>query len=282
MDTPGQDVRVEQGLVGTLHGGGLREGPGLQGYAAGELADGGRGQVLAPWPNRLRDGRWSWRGRDLRLPLSEPAGGTAIHGLVRWALWEQTGPGRLEHTLAPQPGYPFWLRLSASYVSSGPGAWSVTHTATNLSREPTPYGLGQHPYLTVGTPLVDAAELTVRAGRQLEADARGLPTGERPSEGWSGRIGPAVLDATLTDLVRGSDGRAEVVLRGPDRMVRLWAAEAFPWLQVFSGDTLATGRRTGLAVEPMTCPPDALASGRDLVVLEPGETWSGSWGVEVS
>jgi aldose 1-epimerase len=49
---------------------------------------------------------------------------------------------------------------------------------------------------------------------------------------------------------------------------------------VYSGDTLEPGeRRTGLAVEPMTCPPNALRSGTDLVVLRPRARWTGSWGI---
>lgn len=292
---PALDVAVGgSSLVATRHGGGLRAGPGLYGYAAGALAPGGSGQVLAPWPNRLRDGRWSWRGRDLVLPLSEPAAGNAIHGLVRWALWEPAdapsdtpsdGPAGavlLEHRLAPQPGYPFWLRLGATYAADGPDAWSATLTATNQGDEPAPFGLGQHPYLTAGTALVDDAALELGAGTLLEVDPRGRPTGERATTGYAGAIGDAVLDATFTGLARDGDGRARAVLRGPDRTVTLWADEGFRWLQVFSGDTLAPDRRRrGLAVEPMTCPPDALATGQDLLVLAPGETWAGSWGVQV-
>jgi aldose 1-epimerase len=49
-------------------------------------------------------------------------------------------------------------------------------------------------------------------------------------------------------------------------------------VQVYTGDKLEKGRRrTAVAVEPMTCPPDALRSGKDIVVLEPGQHWAGSW-----
>jgi aldose 1-epimerase len=62
--------------------------------------------------------------------------------------------------------------------------------------------------------------------------------------------------------------------------VQVWGDEKFKWWQVFTGDTLHGERfRRSFAIEPMTCPPDAYRSGRDLVVLEPGATWSGSWGV---
>jgi aldose 1-epimerase len=63
--------------------------------------------------------------------------------------------------------------------------------------------------------------------------------------------------------------------------IRVWADSAFPWWQVFTGDTLPGERlRRSVAVEPMTCPPDAFRSGRDVVVLEPGATWAGTWGIQ--
>jgi len=277
-------------LVAVTLGGGLREGPGLEGYAEDELPAGGRGQVLAPWPNRLRNGHYAWAGVEHQLPLSEPATSTAIHGLVRWAEWQVTaGPegteGRgavLEHVLAPQPGYPFRLLLVAAYTALADG-FTTTLSATNLAAVPAPFGAGQHPYLSAGTALVDDVELTVAAGTVLTTDDRGLPTGEQSVHGYAGRVGDARLDATYGALARGTDGRATVVLTGPERTVTLWADEAWRWLQVFTGDTLAPDRRRrGLAVEPLSCPPDALASGRDLVVLEPGETWTGQWGVTVA
>ena len=66
-------------------GGGLRAYDGvLLGYGEAEACSSGRGQVLAPWPNRLADGRYEWEGEQHRLPLTEPGAGNAIHGLVRW------------------------------------------------------------------------------------------------------------------------------------------------------------------------------------------------------
>src|SRR5579875_1806009 len=69
-------------------GGGLRDyavgdQPVLDGYGEDELCSGGRGQILAPWPNRVGDGRYAWAGRDFQLPLTEVEHGNAIHGLVR-------------------------------------------------------------------------------------------------------------------------------------------------------------------------------------------------------
>ncbi|MGH3049010.1 MAG: aldose 1-epimerase family protein, partial [Gaiellaceae bacterium] len=59
-------------------GGGIREWDGvLLGYGEDELCRSGRGQVLAPWPNRLAEGRYSWDGEELQLPLTEVSSGSA-------------------------------------------------------------------------------------------------------------------------------------------------------------------------------------------------------------
>src|SRR5438034_6318 len=156
----------------------------VDGYAEPELCPGAAGQILAPWPNRIRDGRYTFDGHGYQLGLTEPSRHNAMHGLVRWSRWrtaandDGAGDGAItvEHELVPQPGYPWPLLL--------------------------------RPTWTVG------------------------------------------------------------------------ADEAFGWWQVFTSDTQPAPRqRRSVAVEPMTCPPDAFRSGRDVVSLEPGETWRGRWGI---
>lgn len=263
----------------------------LAGFDRDQQASAGRGQVLLPWPNRVRDGRWQWRGRDLQLPLTEPARSNASHGLVRWMPWRlilrPPHEVRGEVRLRPQPGYPFALDVSVTYAL-GDGGLSVTTTATNVGAQAAPYGHGMHPYLiaTDDGGLVDDWELTVPAATRLHVDDRGLPTGSAPVAGTEldlrepHRLGATVLDTPVTDLARDADGTAVVRLRDPasGRGVRLEVDQSYPWLQVFTGDTLGPdARRRAIAVEPMTCPPDALRSGTDLVVLEPGDSHTGCW-----
>jgi aldose 1-epimerase len=148
----------------------------------------------------------------------------------------------------------------------------------NTGEQPAPFGLGMHPYLHVGD-RVDDAELTLPVRTALDLDGGGLPTGgTRPFDGAIGRIGDRVLDDALTDLVRDDDGWARARLSGPYGRIELAVDRAFHWLQVYTGDTLPPDeRRRSVAVEPMTCPPNALADGADLVVLEPGSEWSGTF-----
>ena len=255
----------------------------LDGYEVDEMAAGGRGQLLLPWPNRIRDGNYQFDGADLQLPLTEPSRHNASHGLVRWANWTATAhePDRvvMELALHPQPGYPFTLDLSVEY-RLGPGGLSVATTATNRGDRPCPYGAGAHPYVTVGTDLVDDALLEVPAATWLEADERGIPTGtapvaRSPYDFQRARpIGALVLDTAFTDILG-----TEAVLAGPRRLT-VWWDEAYRWLMVFTGDTLDPARRRrSVAIEPMTCAPNAFVSGDGLRVLEPEESWTTTWGI---
>ena len=97
----------------------------VNGYGVDEMATAGRGQMLIPWPNRLQDGQYEFEGRRHQLPLTEPEHANAIHGLVRWSVWNAAvrEPERvvMEHRLHPQPGYPFTLDLGIEYAPLRPG-----------------------------------------------------------------------------------------------------------------------------------------------------------------
>jgi aldose 1-epimerase len=261
----------------------------VDGYAESEICPGTAGAVLAPWPNRVRDGRYTFAGRSYQLPLSEPARHNAIHGLVCWLRWSCVAASPSTVTLecqpAPQPGYPWPLRLRTVW-SVGPQGLRADHSATNLGGSTAPFGLGAHPYLRVPGALPDQMRLRVPAHSRLLFDARLLPIGAARVDGGdfdytSPRpIGRTVLDTAFGDLERDGDARSAVQLSTGDSSVEVWADGAFRWWQVYTGDTLPGARmRRSVAVEPMTCPPDGFRSGRDVVALEPGGTWRGTWGI---
>jgi aldose 1-epimerase len=264
----------------------------VDGYGKDELASAGRGQVLIPWPNRLEDGAYEFLGRRHQLPLNEPGAGNAIHGLVRWAAWSvgvrEEHRVVMEHTLHPQPGYPFSLALSVEYALSEAGL-RVSASATNIGGEACPYGSGAHPYLTVGTETVDSVILHAPGRTMLQADARGIPVGAAPVEATDydfrrrRPIGATKLDNAYTDLERDADGRARVELRHPDggTSVSLWLDEGYRYLELFTGDSQPSVNRRSLAVEPMTCPPNAFRSGECVLVLEPGQSTRTEWGIDV-
>jgi len=262
----------------------------IDGYGAHEMSSSGRGQALIPWPNRLQDGSYEFDGRRHQLPLNEPERRNAIHGLVRWAAWTASTRERhrvvMEHMLYPQPGYPFALRLRIEYALLDNGL-RVRTTATNVGAAACPYGSGAHPYLTLGTAVVDRLILHTPARTVLQSDKRGLPIATQAVKDTEydfrqpRPIGSTKLDHALTDLERDEDGLARVELRDPDRgtEVSLWVDKNYPYLMLFSGDPLPDVCRRSLAVEPMTCPPNAFRTGEALIRLEPGSSFTSTWGI---
>jgi len=262
----------------------------VDGYRVHQMSSSGRGQVLIPWPNRLQDGSYEFDGRHHQLPLNEPERNNAIHGLVRWVAWTATARERhrvvMEYALHPQPGYPFSLKLGTEYALLD-GGLRVRMTATNVGVDACPYGSGAHPYLTLGTATVDRLILHAPARTVLRSDRRGLPIGAEAVEDTEcdfrrpRPIGSTTLDHAFTDLERDGDGLAHVSLRDPDQgtEVSLWVDESYPYLMLFTGDPLPDVRRRSLAVEPMTCPPNAFRTGDALIRLEPGSSFTSSWGI---
>ena len=272
----------------------------LDDFPESEMCHDARGQILMPWPNRLAGGKYTFPrgtsagGSPQQLPINETSHDTAIHGLVRWTNWtaqsHAAGAVTMTHRLYPSPGYPFTLDVSAAYALGDDGL-QVNLRATNAGREACPFGAGQHPYLRVGTPLVNEATLQVpartihRYNDQLIPVER-IPVEDSPLDFRAPRpIGDTEINMDYTDLERGDDGRARVVLAAPggSPSIEVWMDVAFRHVTVYTGETVQppSRRRHGLAVEPMTCPPNAFVSGDDLIVLHPGETWSGSWGLTI-
>jgi aldose 1-epimerase len=261
----------------------------LDGYGADEMSTSGRGQVLIPWPNRIQDGSYEFEGRSHQLPIDDVAEQDAIHGLVRWAGWTvgEREPHRIvmRHLIHPRPGYPFSLAVSVEYALSDRGL-QVTTTATNAGSATCPYGCGAHPYLRAGIEPIDSATLQAPGRTVLFSDERGIPVRSEPVEGTEldfrrpRPIGATKLDNAFTDLERDENGVARVTLSGPEGEVSLWVDESYPYLMLFTGDPLTDVARRSLAVEPMSCPPNAFRTGESLIRLEPGQSITSTWGIE--
>jgi aldose 1-epimerase len=263
----------------------------LDGYPLGRMCHGARGQPLIPWPNRIDQGRYTFDGQSFQLALTEPSRSGAIHGLTRWSRWSVLDRGAasivMAYTLDPQPGYPFSLALELHYHLGDDGL-VVRTTAENVGDARCPFGVGFHPYFSCGDAHVDASLLHVPAAEYLLTDSRGIPKGRSPVEGSPvdfrslRPIGALALDHSFASLRRDLDGRSRVRLVSADerRRIAVWLDESYRYVEIFSGDTLPEGeRRRGLGVEPMTCPPNAFATGEAVRALEPGESWQCAWGV---
>lgn len=257
-------------------------------FAEDALAPAYSGAVLAPWPNRLRDGQYTWEGTEHQVPVTEPDRGTALHGLVAHVRFERVAGDdasvTLRHDLVPTPGYPWSLRLDVTYTLSDAGL-RVHVVTTNLSGTAAPYGIGFHPWLSPGDAAVDDCTLRVDATSQVTNDERLLPTGTRPLAGAEDRRTPqplagVALDDAFVDVTRDADGLSWIVLGAPDgHAAAMWMDGTMDTWQVCTGDGIPLIDRRGVAAEPMSCIADAFRTGERLVRLEPGASHEVTWGM---
>lgn len=254
----------------------------------------GQGIVLAPWGGRVRDGRWMLDGAPQQLAITEPARGNASHGLLRYAPYRVLDHGDahvlLQATIHPQPGFPFLLDTSVRYELDEAGL-TVTHEAVNAGATRAPWACGAHPYLAVGATPADALTLTVPAASAILTDDRLLPVRTVAVDEADAPIGADLregrtvseldLDVGLADVAHVDGVATSTLLDDAGRGVRLWQDAAFGYVVVFTPRDFrgADGVHQAVAVEPMSAPADALNSGEGLVWLEPGETWTGRWGI---
>lgn len=259
-------------------------------FDADEVRPGYRGATLAPWPNRIVDGRYRFDGEEHRLPLTEPERGHALHGLLTCVDFEhrlvQDDRVVLAAVIVPQSGYPFRIEVEVEYRLDVEGLHQ-TVSAHNVGTDAAPWGTGPHPYLVAGPGVVDDWSLSLPAAEVLTVTPDRLspmavePVSQHPQWDFreARRIGDVFIDHAFTALAR-TGGFAEVrLLDGRGGGVGMAWDDRCPWAQVHTADTPAVPatHRIGLAVEPMTCPPDAFNSGVDLVTLVPGATHTASW-----
>jgi aldose 1-epimerase len=253
----------------------------------------GNGIVLVPWPNRVRDGRWTLDGEPQQLDLTEVARGGALHGLLRftdYAVRDQAPDAvTLGALIAPQHGWPFILDTWVRYALE-PDGITVTHGVRNLSGRRAPWAVGTHPFLRVGEVPVEQLTLTAPAATYFVVDERLNPTAEEPVTADVDLRVPRIVGELDLDTAYGTlthdapaDGRGDSAwLETADgARTTLWQDLDWGYLQVFTTDEFPRDGVQGraVAVEPMTAPPDALNSGQSLIWLDAGASWEGSWGL---
>jgi len=275
----------------------------IYGYNRADDKVGSMGDVLFPFPGRVKNSKYIFEGKEYKLKNVKIKDGHAIHGfakMLEWQIEEQDQSSvRLSCTLIKEEygenGFPFSLKLSLEYSLSETGLTCYARVE-NIGQEKAPFGLGFHPYFTVGTDQINDMQLKIKAEKIVEFDSGLKPTGKLLDVLGSDldfnqakKIGSRIIDNCYTELksqnhvhLRGVHGLAETVIsNGQDRTITIWQDESFPYLQVYSADTIGEKHaRRGFAIEPQTCTGFAFnVEGMGLKTLNPGEVFSGNWGI---
>ncbi|MEK6786550.1 MAG: hypothetical protein AABY61_13810 [Nitrospirota bacterium] len=268
------------------------------GYSGGSGKRGGQGDVLIPFPGRIGDGRYSFDGRQFQLECNDKEGPNAIHGFVRSLPWQVqdvhankvTFEIRLDAETYAGRGYPFLLAVSVMYDLGATGL-TCAFTVKNIGQQPSPVGVGFHPYFTVGTSVIDEAEVRIPGAAHVEFNERLVPTGKIlnvTGTPWDYRqfrkIGHQRFNHCYLQLERDAQGMATASLRhtARDRAIDITMDPAFSAVVVYTGDAIADAPRAALAIEPMTCASDAFNHPEwGLKRLVSGETFSGSYRIQL-
>lgn len=225
---------------------------------------------LVPFSNRIRAGRFTFEGRDVRLPLNSPPAPHALHGHGFQAPWRVVSQGdaalTIEHRYGQGPWpYPYVARQS---FDLGSGGLTVTMTVENEAEEAMPLGLGWHPYFS-RTP---KARLTATVGKMWQTDAEVMPVAlvDPPA---THRLGGGIRPETdvMDNCFTGWNQRAVVDWPEWGAGLTLTADPAFKFLVVFTPPG-----RDFFCAEPVSNCTDAFnlaAQGRrdtGMIVLPPG------------
>lgn len=248
------------------------------------------GEILAPWPNRIADGKYSYRGQDFQLTINEVGRNNALHGLVFDKPWSMISRGEsqiaFQIMIDDTEKYPSILELQINYQLDDFGLIS-TLTATNMGTYTLPYGASTHPYIAV--PGLDSVEdyiLQMGCSQVLLTDDQRLLPTELVDVSDSNfdfrtprRIGSQFIDHAFLqdpDLAREVSVTSQL-----GNGVLITFSESAKWIQIHTADRDGGyDSRKVLAVEPMTCPPDAFNSGLDLIELSPGQSHQLSWRIQ--
>lgn len=266
----------------------------ITGYTGARHKIGGQGDVLIPFPGRIHAGRYTFAGQTHQMAANDKDGPNAIHGFLRlvpWQIAEQT-ESRITFAVAigarDYQGYPFALEVAVTYLLDEHGL-TCRATIENTGEQAAPVGAGFHPYFTVGSERIDDNLLHVPMTAILEMEQL-IPTGRvLPVENTAydfrrpRTIGTTHFNTCYLNPQRDPDGLLRLRLADADnrRAVTVWLDSNFNYVVLFSGDGLPEPhRRRALAIEPMTCGADAFNHPEwGLIVLNAGQSFSGTWGV---
>jgi aldose 1-epimerase len=248
-----------------------------------------KGSNLFPFPNRIDGGKYNHLDKSYELPITFPNENNAIHGLVLDQKFEiiskEDGDVTCSLVILYSPknlpeGYPFNYTLEVEYRWVKYALFECISKVTNHSQVKIPIGIGWHPYFKAEVPSVDNLWVQFPSEKLLEVNDRQIPTGK--SKDYANfnqltQLSDTKFDSCFT--LKQDHAPAEIIIynKSENFGYKIWqetGINKYNFLQVYT----PPDRKT-IAIEPMTCAPDAFNNKQGLITLEPGKSVSVKWGV---
>ena len=232
--------------------------------------------LLTPWVNRVRNGNYSFKGKNYQLPINEPALGNAIHGLLArksFTLVKQSSSSvTLMHEYkGEEPNYPFPFQFQYTYTLTDSGHLEVTFEAINTGAGPLPFACGWHPYFSFPDTTVADLEINFKPVSRFLSDSQMIPLKEENLNGKQQfKFSTDKIDHVFR-LEPMEIHRTEFIdTKHQKRLILEQSSILFPFLVVFQPEGF-----NSVAIEPMTANTDAFNTGDGLIELAPSEAFSG-------
>ena len=235
--------------------------------------------LLAPWVNRVRNGNYSFQGRNYQLPITEPTLGNAIHGflarkpfeIIEKKVIDNQAKLVLQHSYTGDyPGFPFPFDFQLTYELHTNGHFFIRFGIKNTGEHQTPFAIGWHPYFTF--PDADLSDLEISFSPQSKflSDSQMIPLREEPVE-YTKPVNLA--KESLDNVFRLREAEYHTTTLTNKRThaslyIKQHVAD-FPFLVVYAPENEAC-----IAIEPMTANTDAFNTLDGLKSLGPEDRFS--------
>ncbi len=237
------------------------------------------GVIMAPWPNRLEDGRWQMGAREFAAPINDAEGHNANHGLVLGKAFDvlerSESSLRLETNLFDAAAYPFDVTLTVNFILQNTGL-EINISTKNCDKVSAPIAFGLHPYFVAE----QSSQLQLNAKTLISKNERNLPTQaisiEESTVAKQGLnlVEHLQVDDCFTDLI-AEDGFSVTRLSRPAAglTVEIRQTEELSYLMLYTLQEEAKQKRRLIAIEPQTAPVNAFKKLDQVKILGAGESF---------
>lgn len=244
---------------------------------------------LIPFPNRIKDGKYVFKGKTYQLPINHLAENHAIHGLLynkpfivkKMENNDSSALLNLEYSYNSElEGYPFSFLLQLEYIFTNNGL-KIKTSVINQGNSEMPIADGWHPYFTFQE-TVDNLSLLIPGSKKIEVDNRMIPAGNKTEAEIFNKLSKIDDRSFDTTYLIDTENTATTQLYSSKKNVSIhvWqetGLHKYNYVQIYIPPD-----RTTVAIEPMTSIADAFNNGEGLIILKPGDVYINNCGVYLS